>query len=247
MTVHAPRQLTFELLEDAPPSFANFLPGSNTEAVAHLAAFARGELAEKSVLLWGAPGSGKSHLVAAVLAAAPGALVGVETGESAEAGDALPASVPDAAASNGVVAVEDVDRLGEAGQARLFTIFNECRRRGIRLLTTARVPPAEAPLRDDLRTRLGWGLVLELKALGDAEKPAALAAYAAGHGFRLSPDVVGFLLSHLRRDMGTLLAMVRALDRYSLATKRPITVPLVRELLQPGLVLDSGRGPDEAR
>jgi hypothetical protein len=62
-----------------------------------------------------------------------------------------------------------------------------------------------APLRDDLRTRAGWGLVLELKPLADADKPAALAAYARGHGFRSPAEVIGFLLSHVRRDMGTLL------------------------------------------
>lgn len=229
-----PSQLTFDLLEDAPPSFANFLAGANEEAVAHLAAFARGDLQETSVLVWGAPGSGKSHLVAAVLGAASGPAVLADLDRAiGPAGDALP--------SGGIIAVEDVDRSSDAAQGRLFTLFNDCRARGVRLLTTARVPPAQAAaLRDDLRTRLGWGLVLELKPLADADKPAALAAYAAEHGFRLAPDVIAFLLSHLRRDMGTLLSTVRALDRHSLATKRPITVPLVRELLQPGLVLEPG-------
>jgi len=238
MTAQRPWQLTFELLEDAPPSFANFLPGANVEAIAHLAAFARGELSETSVTMWGAPGSGKSHLVAAVLGAASGRLLHLDAEDGDGGFDGMPAG--------SVVAVEDVDRLDPAAQARLFTLFNACRARGVRLLTTSRVPPAQAALRDDLRTRLGWGLVLELKALADADKPAALAAYAVEHGFRLPPDVIGFLLSHLRRDMSTLVAMVRALDRHSLATKRPITVPLVRELLQPGLVLDAGAA-DAAR
>ncbi len=99
------------------------------------------------------------------------------------------------------------------------------------------VPPARLPLRDDLRTRLGWGLVYEVVPLADADKPAALAAYARARGFALSADVIAYLLAHGRRDMPTLVATLAALDRHSLATKRPITVPPAGEWLQRGLGL----------
>ncbi|MEP7085316.1 MAG: DnaA/Hda family protein, partial [Betaproteobacteria bacterium] len=135
-------------------------------------------------------------------------------------------------------AIEDIDALSPPAQGRLFTLYNACRDAGAQLLMSARVPPALAPLRDDLRTRVGWGLVLELKPLNDADKPAALAAYASQHGFRLSGEVIDFLLTRARRDMGALLATLRALDRHSLSTKRPVTIPLVKELLQPDLLND---------
>jgi DnaA family protein len=88
------------------------------------------------------------------------------------------------------------------------------------------------PLREDLRTRLGWGLVYEVLPLADNEKPTALAAYARQRGFALSPDVIDYLLRHGRRDMQSLLRALAALDRLSLATKRPITVPLLKGWLQ---------------
>jgi DnaA family protein len=93
------------------------------------------------------------------------------------------------------------------------------------------------PLRDDLRTRLGWGLVFELVPLADADKPAALAAFANARGFRLEEDAIGYLLAHGRRDMGSLVGALIALDRRSLALQRPITIPLIREWLQRDMTL----------
>jgi len=89
-------------------------------------------------------------------------------------------------------------------------------------------------LRADLVTRLGWGLVYHVHALADEEKARALVEHAGARGFRLPPDVCEFLLTRVRRDMPALLALLEALDRYSLETRRPVTVPLVRELLAGG-------------
>jgi DnaA family protein len=85
---------------------------------------------------------------------------------------------------------------------------------------------------------LGWGLVYELIPLADADKPAALAAYARGRGFRLADEVIDYLLAHGRRDMGALVGALAALDRHSLANKRPITVPMLRAWLQQDIDLD---------
>src|SRR5690606_18286316 len=87
-------------------------------------------------------------------------------------------------------------------------------------------------LRDDLRTRLAWGLAYEIVPLADADKPAALAAYARARGFALAGEVIAYLLAHGRRDMRSLVATLAALDRRSLALKRPVTVPLLREWMQ---------------
>ncbi len=95
-----------------------------------------------------------------------------------------------------------------------------------------RAPPARLALREDLRTRLALGLVFEVIPLADADKPQALAAFARERGFRLSDDVIAYLLAHGRRDMPSLVATLAALDRHSLATQRGITVPLLREWLQ---------------
>ncbi|MBP8295207.1 MAG: DnaA regulatory inactivator Hda [Burkholderiales bacterium] len=224
-----PQQLILEWTREVAPAFDNFLAGSNGEVLAHLRSLVAGDLRSASVLIWGAPGSGKSHLLAAALAAA-------RARKRSAAAAHVEQDQPPAAAPGALYAIDDVDTLSAGGQGRLFTFYNTCRDAGAQLLLSARVPAAQAPLRDDLRTRLGSGLVLELRPLGDADKPAALAAYAREQGFHLAPEVVDFLLTRGRRDMGALLSTLRALDRYSLSTKRPVTIPLVKELLQPDLL-----------
>src|SRR5207249_9992196 len=91
--------------------------------------------------------------------------------------------------------------------------------------------PARLVLRDDLRSRLAWGLVCQLEPLPDAEEALYLRAEAARRGLRLSDEVVWYLLNHLPRDLGSLHRVLEVLDRYSLANQRAVTLPLVREAL----------------
>lgn len=227
------RQLTFELAPPALPTFANFVTGPNAEAVATLRRCASGAGGDAAavVVLWGVPGAGKSHLLQAVVEAARAA------GRAASY-VASPASLEDAAVSaSALVAIDDVERADAMAQARLFTLFNALTARGGRFVAAAAAPPARLPLRDDLRTRLGWGLVYEVRPLADAEKPAALAAFARERGFALPDDAIAYLLAHGRRDMASLVRTLAALDAHSLALRRPITVPLIREWLQRDIAL----------
>jgi len=213
-------QLVFELVAPAAATFATFVAGRNAEALAALERLAAAPGSETGVVLWGASGAGKSHLLAASVASAAHYL-------------AAPAHADPALAVDGaLVAVDDVDRADAEAAGRLFTLFNNLRERGGTLVAASALPPSRLTLRDDVRTRLGWGLVFEVVPLADDEKPSALAAYARERGFALGDDVIAYLLAHGRRDMRALVATLAALDRLSLAQKRPVTVPLVREWLQ---------------
>jgi len=228
------QQLVFELAVPEPPSFANFVVGRNAEALAAIESFAAGTTVETGMLLWGEPGSGKSHLLQAAVRAAR------DRGVAATffAGAAEFAAADDAtSAPSALVAIDDVDRLPPEGQARLFTLYNTIAARGARLLASSRQPLAALAIREDVRTRLGWGLVYEVTPLSDADKPAALADYARRRGFSLSDDVIAYLLAHGRRDMTAMCATLAALDRHSLSSKRPITIALLRELFQRELEL----------
>jgi DnaA family protein len=127
--------------------------------------------------------------------------------------------------------VDDVERMDEAAQIALFSIINEAREAGGRVLAAGNAPPARLPLREDLKSRLAWGLVYEVKPLTDEERASYLRGEAERRGMRVSAEVIDYLLTRARRDLPTLTAILGRLDRVSLEQKRQITLPLVRELL----------------
>ncbi|MSQ55146.1 MAG: DnaA regulatory inactivator Hda [Betaproteobacteria bacterium] len=132
----------------------------------------------------------------------------------------------------GIVPADDVDALDEGAQVALFNRINEVRESGGTVLAAGSAPPAQLALREDLRSRLGWGLVYQVKPLTDAEKAIYLRAEGERRGMNLTDEVIWYLLSHVRRDMPFLDALVEHLDRHSLEQQRRITLPLVREALR---------------
>jgi len=200
------RQLPLEISSPAAPSLDNFVAGANAEALAAVRALAAGERPEAIVYLWGEPGSGRTHLLRAATRANPG-----------------------------LVAADDVETLDATAQQALFNAINAAREGQTAVLAAGSAPPAGLALREDLRSRLGWGLVYQLRAPSDADKAGYLRAEAARRGLRLREEVLAYLLTHLPRDLASLNAVLDSLDRYSLATQRPLTLPLVREALQKSL------------
>ncbi|MBA2690047.1 MAG: DnaA regulatory inactivator Hda [Burkholderiales bacterium] len=214
------QQLLLDLITAPPPTLAGFVVGKNHELLTLLGNIGTGEAKEKALYLWGEHGAGKSHLLRA-LAAGNGMFL-----------DAAPELRLDASlASAPLLAIDNVDRLGEAGALDLFNIYNAVREANGTLLVSGPCPPAGLKLRADLTTRLGWGLVFQVHSLTDEEKIAALAAHADARGFHLGKDIGCYLLTHWRRDMGSLFTALEMLDRYSLETKRPVSVPLLRDAL----------------
>jgi DnaA family protein len=207
------QQLPLGISPAAEPAFDNFVAGRNAEALARVRDLAEGTLSERIVYVWGAASSGRTHLLRA------------------------------AARSNAsLVVVDDVQLLDGTAQHALFVAINEARDAGAGVLVAGDKPPAQLALREDLRTRLAWGLVYELVPLGDDDKAKHLKAVALARGLQLSDDIVDYLLTRLPRDMRSLQSIMEVLDQYSLMRKRPLTLPLVREALAQEIL---GRQPHE--
>jgi DnaA-homolog protein len=132
----------------------------------------------------------------------------------------------------GMRVLDDVHLLSNDAQIDLFNTYNQLKESGGSLITAGLHAPTQMDLRDDLATRLAWGLVYQLHTLNDAEKALALQNHAAERGMRLPTEVVNYCLRYLRRDLSTLMATLDALDEWSLTTKKPVTVPMLRQLLQ---------------
>jgi len=227
------RQLTLTLFRDTGASFDNFHAGEHTEALRAVAAWAAGE-GPWCLLLWGATGVGKSHLLQAAIRAA--ADRGAQTmyvplrEAHAYGADAL-----DGLDELDALAVDDVDALaGErAWEDALFALYNRMHAAGGRLLLSSPAAPRDLPLAlPDLRSRLSAALVYHLLPLGDDDKRAALIATAAARGISLPDNVASYLLRRLPRDWPALHAALATLDTASLSAGRSLTVPFVREVLR---------------
>lgn len=224
-----PRQLILDIRPEAPLRFDTFLPGDNLEVSAALYLAAQGTPGDAVLYLWGPVGCGRTHLLQATVAMAQAQGLAAHYLQHN-----LPADLP---SGNSVLAIDDVAGLDADDQVRLFSLINQARaidvgasnRAGV--VVVGEVAPATLPVRDDLRTRLGSGLVFQVRPLNEAQRAAAIRDRAAARGLTLPEDVIRYLLSHGRRDLPSLLAVVDALDTASLSLKRPITVPLLRDVL----------------
>ena len=228
------RQLLLNLEAPKPPTLASFVSGRNAEVAALLTALESAhvsatalDLGQRFIYLWGERAAGKSHLLQALAAAPDSRLIVAATlpEESVEATFAFDATVR-------LYLIDDCDCLTPTAQIAAFALFNQVRDNGGAMVASGALPPANLVLREDLRTRLGWGLIYHLHELTDEEKIDALCRNAEQRSLRLSPGVLPYLMTHFQRDMRSLSAMLDALDRYSLETQRPITLPLLRSLLQ---------------
>lgn len=220
------KQLLLDLRADAPPTLDNFIAGENDEL---LQALHETVLGAGHLYLWGPPVSGRSHLLAATVEAA------TQAGRPALhlAATGVGRTLPDTPGL--LLAIDDVDRLDDAAQIALFNAFNRAATYNQTLLLAGPQPPRSLAVREDLRTRIGQTLVFELRPLDDATRAAILATLAERRGMKLPDEVVAFLLRHGRRDLPSLVATVEALDAASLERKRPVTLALLREVMQPGL------------
>lgn len=199
------KQLLLDIQPPAMPSFDNFVTGRNAEALNSLRLALQGDQSIRFIYLWGESGSGKTHLISACQTA--------NTGQ--------------------IVCVDNVQTLDDDAQIALFNTYNAIRDEpSSALVVTGNAAPTQMGLRDDLATRLAWGLTYQLQPLSDDEKALALMNHADARGMRLPIDVIDYCLRYLRRDLPTLITTINALDEWSLTTKKPMTVPMLRQLLQ---------------
>lgn len=219
------RQLLLDLGPEKPQTLDTLVTGQNAELAALLSRIAArtvNGLSERFVYLWGEPGAGKSHILRALATARDARYIDTEATPNAFLYDP----------QTTVYLIDDCERLPAQSQVAAFDLFNQVRENGGVLVAAGAMAPAAMTVREDLRTRLGWGLIYQVHGLTDDEKIAALTQSAAARGLSLSTGVLPYLLTHYRRDMRSLSAMLDALDQYSLETQRPITLPLLRDLLQ---------------
>lgn len=248
-TPSLPKQFALDIGHTPKASLENYLPGNDRALISTLQILSDSwkQSAQKEIgnplnhrwmYWWGPKGSGRTHLLQAMANAAE--LAGLKSFSLTPSEPIIWVRLEEqitALAENeqpSVITVDDVDRLDDRLVGALFRILNTVQAsKNIHIFMAGDAAPANLELREDLRTRLGWGLIFQTQLLDDDEKIQALEQAAKERGLVLSPEVVPWLLNRFYRDMPNLMALIDALDAYSLETKRAVTLPLVRDLLQP--------------
>ena len=225
------KQIALDIGFASPASFANFFAGPNDVALKHLELWAGNSLRSPvPTYLWGEPGSGKTHLLRAVVETLreQGARVGwmdASTHEPPEFNEAWA----------GVI-LDDCHLYTAVQQYAAFNWFvnalSSADGHPRWVLAAGNLPPADLVLRDDLRSRLGWGHVFELHALTEPERRAVLRKEADARGVFLSDDAMDFMLTRFSRDLSSLMRLLDKLDGYALQTQRAITIPLIKAMLE---------------
>ena len=212
-------------------TFDGFVPGANAAALAHLRGLA-GAIPHAAthvatpVYLWGPRGTGKTHLLCALAAAAQarGLLTGWFSGASP-----LPWVLDEQVT---LLLLDGCDSLDEVQQQAAFALFIEAGAHGVQVAAAGATPPVDLPLREDLRTRLGWGHIFALVPLTESDTRAALRREADRRGIFLSDEVMDYLLTRFSRDMQYLMALLDRLDEFALSQHRAVTVPLLRRMFE---------------
>lgn len=213
------------------PTLNNFVAAGNEAALEHLRLWAGNALRSPvPAFIWGEGGSGKSHLLRGVRESLR------EQGSRVGWIDPTTLHPPEYDEHWDAVLLDDCHLYTAEQQAAAFNWFvnaqNPPHGQARWVLAAADRPPADLQLREDLRTRLGWGHVFQLRALGEAERRAVLRRSADERGVFLSDEVMDFMLTRFARDLSSLMLLLEQLDGYALRTQRTITIPLIKSMLE---------------
>jgi DnaA family protein len=221
------KQLALDIGLARPASLESFFTGPNEAAWKHLQLWV-GSPTRSPVptYLWGPAASGKTHLLQAVQESLR------EQGATAGWLDPSMAEPPEFDERWAVVLMDDVQQYGAVQQHAAFNWFVQAQTLQRGVLAAGALPPADLPLREDLRTRLGWGHVFQLHVLSEPERRAVLRQAADARGVFLGDDVMDFILHRFSRDLGSLMQLLEHLDAYALRTQRAITIPLIKSMLE---------------
>lgn len=220
--METPRQFAFDLGHPQALGREDFLvTDGNREAVGWLDRWP--DWPSFSLVLHGPPGCGKSHLVRVFAQSRNAAAV-----NAAGLGTDDP---PRLLSGRAVVAVEDCDR--GVDETALFHLHNLARESGVGLLLTGRLPPAQWPLSlPDLRSRILSGPAVAIAPPDDALMAAVLVKLFADRQLRVGQEVIAYLLTRLERSFDAARRVVAAIDGLALSARRPVSVPLVAEVLR---------------
>ncbi len=226
-------QLTLQFEFKANQTFNNYHAGGNEETISHLLAFPSSP--EQQIYLWGQRGSGRTHLLNALCHQAH------QQNHSTfylclHKDRRPPLDILEGLEEINIVCLDNIDhvcRLPDWERA-LFNFYNRHRTQDGKLILTAECPPnlltSSLP---DLKTRMNWGLTLQIKPLNDTDQIQALICKAHQMGLEISEPIGRFLIQHYARDLSSIWSLLDEIDQATLSAKRKLTLPFLKRIMNP--------------
>lgn len=223
-------QLTLDIDIPEQASFENFCWHGNELLESQI----KNTLPEKGsdfFYIWGTPGSGRSHLLQAITQASEFSSVYLPLKQLLHFGtDAL-----EGIENLDLICIDDIDAIcqNHAFEEALFHLYNKIRdANGKQLYISGEKAPHTLDIAlPDLKSRLSWGSIFQLKELDEVDKINILQLHAKAKGLTLEQGCAEFLLKRCSRNMHDLTNIIRQLDKASLAAKRKLTIPFIKQTL----------------
>lgn len=231
MTSDSASQLPLGIRLNDEATFANFLVSSGNRQLFDVLTSTSPSV--QLIFLWGAEGSGRSHLLQALCHRY------AESGASAlylpllSRHDFAPQILEHSHALS-VICVDDLDAVAtdSVWQEAMFHCFNEAAESNVLFVVTASRAPRDLDLSlADLRSRMQKGLIFQLQAADDGFKKQILQHRANLRGISLSDQVCDYILQRADRSLAGLIAVLERLDSESFQRQRRLTVPLVKDVM----------------
>jgi len=231
-----PEQLFLNVSLSDEATFSNFFSAPTSEnglAVSSLQHFLN-DKNEQFIFLWGASGSGVTHLLQAVCHLAQEKKLSFQYLPLRELVGYAPDDLCRGLEELDLICIDGIEAVvGRADwESELFHLFNRIKALNHKLIAASNAPVRGLPIQlADLSSRLGWGLTLHLHTMTDEEKQTALQMRAKGRGLELTDEVAQFLIQRLARDTNELFWQLQRLDNASLQEQRKLTIPFVKKVL----------------
>jgi DnaA-homolog protein len=223
--------LTFNKYEQI--DFDLYIAGPNQQALQHLRNITN-DAERKNVYLWGATGTGKSHLLQALCTSAARAKMNIAYIPLSEM-NTLSTQMLEGLEQQALVCLDDIEQIAGNSEWELaiFHLYNQLRDAQIPLIISAQHSPKGSPIQlADLKSRLAWDHIYHLQMLDEKTSLQALQKRAQSRGFDLSNEVADYLLKRVARDMHNLFQLLDRLDNASLIAKKKLSIPFVKTLLE---------------
>lgn len=229
-----PLQFTLPVTLPEDETLDSFYAAMESPAVSFLKRYLLTPERTAPVYLFGASGSGKSHLLyAACVQAQEQGLTSqlLALGDLTELNPRMLENLEQL----DVVCLDNIQAI--AGdlhwQVAVFDLYNRLVEQGKALIIVANKPPQDLGITlPDLVSRLHACTSFQLRLLSDDDKQKLLQQKARLRGIELPDEASRYLLNHYDRDIRSLVNILDQLDKASIVHQRKLTIPFIREILQ---------------